>query len=281
MSSTVVAVAGGTGKLGRAIIESIVDADKFTAAGDVKLQVTDAMLIATDYTKPDPIIKVFEDGYMDTVISTLRSTSGTDAEMTLIEAANKSAVTKRYITSTCGIKVAKVFFMAEGKFVYLDALEKTSLEYTSFINGFFLDYYVEPHVKSYLTGLTPAIEITNEAAAIPGSGNIPVVFTYSFDTGRFVAVLVGQSSWEKESYVIGDEVTLNEFLTIAEEARGTKFETKYDSVEKLKSYRVTELPAYPPMYPYFPKQMLQYIYAVFRHLARRRFPILQAAEIVE
>lgn len=153
--------------------------------------------------------------------------------------------------------------MAEGKIAYLNALEKTSVEYTAVINGFFLDYYVEPHVKSYLTGLTLAIDIANKTAAIPGSGKVSVVFTYSFDIGKFVAALLGQSTWEKESYVIGDKVTLNEFLAIAEEARGSKFTTTYDSLEKLKSYQVTELPAHPPMYPYFPKQMLQGMCAVF------------------
>ena len=168
-------------------------------------------------------------------------------------------------------RVAEIFSIAKGKIAYLDALEKTSLQYTCVINGFFLDYYVEPYVKSYLTGLTLAIDIANKASAIPGSGNVPVVFTYSFDIGRFVAALLGQTSWEKESYIIGDKITLNEFLAIAEEARGTKFETTYDSLEKLRSYQVTELPAHPPMYPYFPKQMLQGMCAVFGILFEEGF----------
>ncbi|OWY48760.1 NAD(P)-binding protein [Alternaria alternata] len=282
MSSTVVAVAGGSGKLGRVIVESIIKAGGFTvfvlsrdATGDAKLQGTDAKVIAVDYTKPDSIARTLEENRIDTVISTLGSMSGTDPEMALIEAANKSGITQRYIPSTWGIKytpeVAEIFSIAKGKIAYLDALEKTSLQYTCVINGFFLDYYVEPYVKSYLTGLTLAIDIANKAAAIPGSGNVPVVFTYSFDIGRFVAALLGQTSWEKESYIIGDKITLNEFLAIAEEARGTKFETTYDSLEKLRSYQVTELPAHPPMYPYFPKQMLQGMCAVFGILFEEGF----------
>jgi len=147
----------------------------------------------------------------------------------------------------------------------LSALEATSLEWTSVINGFFLDYYVVPHVKSHLGGLTIAIDIANKTAAIPGSGDVPVVFTYSFDIGRFVAALLAQpqSFWDKESYIIGDKLTLNEVLAIAEEVRGSKFKTTYDSLVTLRSGRVTELPAHADMYPYFPKPMLQGILAVF------------------
>lgn len=134
--------------------------------------------------------------------------------------------------------------------MYLDALGKTTLEYTAIINGFFMDYYIQPHIKSYLTGITLAIDIANKSAAIPGSGDAPVVFTYSFDIGKFVAALLSQSSWEKESYIIGDKVTLKEFLAIAEEARGTEFTTVYDSLDKLKkvsSYRTSWSPSSIPL----------------------------------
>jgi len=155
----------------------------------------------------------------------------------------------------------------------LNALEATSLEYTAVINGFFLDYYVIPHVKSHLPGFTLAIDVANKTAAIPGSGDVPVVFTHSFDLGRFVAALLlaQPSSWDKESYIIGDKLTLNEFLAIAEEVRGCKFETTYDSLDTLRSGQVTELPAHPPMYPYFPKQMLQGMCAVFGLLFEQGF----------
>jgi hypothetical protein len=63
------------------------------------------------------------------------------------------------------------------------------------------------------------------------------------------------------SYIIGDKLTMNEVLAIAEEATGSKFETTYDSLETLKSGQVTELPAHADMY--FPKPMLQGMLAVF------------------
>jgi hypothetical protein len=63
------------------------------------------------------------------------------------------------------------------------------------------------------------------------------------------------------SYIIGDKLTMNEVLAIAEEATGSKFETTYDSLETLKSGQVTELPAHADMY--FPKPMLQGMLAGF------------------
>lgn len=175
------------------------------------------------------------------------------------------------------IRVAKVFTipgapsLADGKIALVNALEKTSLEYTVVINGFFLDYYVQPHVKSYLSGLTVAVDIANKVAAIPGSGNVPITFTYTFDIAKFVSALLNQSSWDKESYIIGDKVTFNELLAIAEEARGSKFATTCDSLHKLEAYQVTELPAHRDVYPFFPKQMLQAFCAVFGIMFERGF----------
>lgn len=174
-------------------------------------------------------------------------------------------------------RIVKIFTIpnglpvAAGKVALIDALEKTSLEYTAVVNGFFVDYYVQPHVKSYLSGLTLAIDIPNKTAAIPGSGNTPVVFTHTFDVAKFVDPLLRQSSWDKESYIIGDKVTMNELLAIAEEARGTKFTTTYDSLDKLKTHQVTELPAHLAVYPFFPKQMLQAMCAVFGILFEQGF----------
>lgn len=64
------------------------------------------------------------------------------------------------------------------------------------------------------------VDIENRAAAIPGSGDVPVTFTYSYDAARFVAALLDEPLWDKESKIIGDTVTWNEFLRIAEEVTG-------------------------------------------------------------
>jgi hypothetical protein len=145
----------------------------------------------------------------------------------------------------------------------VEALSATSLEYTAVYNGFFLDYFVAPKVKSYQPPMAFAIDIANNFAAIPGSGNVPVVFTHTFDVARFAAALVGQPRWEKETWIIGDKLTWNEFLRVAEEARGAKFTVVYDSLDKLKTGQITELPSHPHLYPFFPKEMLRGFFAGF------------------
>lgn len=161
------------------------------------------------------------------------------------------------------IRTSTAFPITKVKLDVIKALEKTSLEYTSIVNGYFADHYVAPKVQSYLPPIALVLDIANNFAAIPGSGDVPIVFTHTFDIARFVAQLVGQSKWEKQSYIIGDRVTWNEFLRIAEEAKGTKFTVVHDSIEKLKSGQITELPSHPSLYSMFPKQMLQGFFAGF------------------
>lgn len=142
-------------------------------------------------------------------------------------------------------------------------MESTSLEWTAVLNGYFLDYYGAPKVKTYMPPMSLVVDLSSNFAAIPGSGDVPVVFTHTFDVGKFVAALLTKKEWEKESYIIGDKLTLKEFVHIAEEVKGTKFTVEYDSVDKLKTGQITELPTHPHFYPFFPKQMLQGMFATF------------------
>lgn len=156
-----------------------------------------------------------------------------------------------------------IFPLGEKKVEILATLEASSLEYTAVYNGYFLDYFVVPKVKSYIDPLALVIDIPNNFAAIPASGDIPVAFTHTFDVASFTAAYVQKPVWEKEAYIIGDKVTWNQFLNIAEEAKGTKFTVTHDSIEKLKKGEITELPSHPDVYPFFPKQMLQGFFSSF------------------
>ncbi|PSN61510.1 NAD(P)-binding protein [Corynespora cassiicola Philippines] len=271
--SSIVAVAGGTGKLGRAIVDELVAAGSFKVivlarkADDAQAKELGARVIAVNYGDADSIASVLESNGVDTVISTLDSQAGPDPELALIHASEKSNTTKRYIPSTWGIsytaEVAEKFPFFKPKYDILQKLKKGSLEYTAVVNGYFLDYFVAPHVKTYMPPMTPVIDIASNKAAIPGSGDVPVTFTYSFDIGRFVAKLLAADKWNAESYIIGDKVTWNQFLQIAEEAKGTKFDVAHDSLETLKSGKITELPAHQHLYAFFPKEVLQGLLASF------------------
>ena len=78
-----------------------------------------------------------------------------------------------------------IFSVAETKLAAMTALEASSLEYTCVINGFFLDYYVIPKVSSHMGPFPVVVDMANNAAAIPGSGDVPVAFTHTTDVARF------------------------------------------------------------------------------------------------
>jgi hypothetical protein len=153
----------------------------------------------------------------------------------------------------------------------MTALGASSLEYTCVINGFFLDYYVIPKVPSHMGPFPVVIDMAHNAAAIPGSGDVPVAFTHTTDVARFAASLLDLPSWQPESYIVGEKLTWKEFVAIAEEVKGVKFDVQFDPLENLQKYQVIELPGHKDLYPFFPKQMLQPFTATFGILFAKGF----------
>ncbi|PIG88671.1 hypothetical protein AARAC_000514, partial [Aspergillus arachidicola] len=271
----IIAVSGGTGKLGRAVVEALKNKKSHVvfilarSTNDELSETLDVPIIPVDYSNVGSLTKALEENKIETVISTvpISDESATGSQLNLIEAAIKSKSTKRFIPSDFGIiyneQHASVFPPIKGKLLAAEKLRSSGLEYTLVSNGFFMDYYGLPKVKSYLQPFVFAVDIANNTAAIPGSGNVPVVFTHTFDVAQYVAALIGEEKWNERSIIIGDKLTWNDLVSLAETTKGTKFDVTYDGEEKLKTFQVTELPSHPPVYPFFPKEQLQYVLAVF------------------
>ncbi|KAL8715719.1 MAG: hypothetical protein Q9220_000386 [cf. Caloplaca sp. 1 TL-2023] len=103
----------------------------------------------------------------------------------------------------------------------------------------------------------PHIDVAACKAAIPGSGDEKITLSYTKDVAKFVRRLVEfDDKWPAQSLVVGDVVTLNEVLRIAEEVRGTKFDVVHDSLENLRAGRISEIPAYLSLYKSIPKEFL-------------------------
>ncbi|KAE8312106.1 NAD(P)-binding protein [Aspergillus transmontanensis] len=270
----ILAVSGGTGKLGRAIVQALKNKNSHfiyilaRSTNDELSETLDVPIIPVDYFNVGSLTKALEENKIDTVISTVPmfDESATDSQLNLIEAAIKSKSTKRFIPSDFGIiyneQQASVFSPFKGKLLVAEKLRSSGLEYTLVSNGFFMDYYGLPKVKSYLQPFVFAVDIANSTAAIPGSGKVPVVFTHTFDVAEYVAALIGEKKWNERSIIIGDKLTWNDLVSLAETTKGTKFDVTYDDEEKLKTFQVTELPSHPAVYPFFPKEELQHVLAV-------------------
>ncbi|KAF2163835.1 hypothetical protein M409DRAFT_26015 [Zasmidium cellare ATCC 36951] len=266
-----IAIAGGNGLIGRTIKEVLQEQDKhkvFTLTRQDP-DASDQRTLKVDYQDVEAVKTALEQNDIHTVICafTMEGDALQTSHLSLIEAASKSSTTKRFVPTSFAIAYPKeavaLLPTLEYYFQALDRLEASELEYTVIVNGMFLDYFGMPHIKTHLTPLVMVLDIENRAAAIPGSGDVPATFTYSYDAARFVAALLDQPRWSKESKIIGDTVTWNEFLRTAEEVTGEKFDVTYDSIEKLKRFKITELPGHGKLYDKYPKKALQWFLAAF------------------
>lgn len=109
----------------------------------------------------------------------------------------------------------------KGYFDSIARLRASELQWTVFHNGIFLDYFAPKSLPSYFSRITLVVDIKNREAAIPGSGDVPVVFTYSFDVARCIVEALDLLEWEEEMFVIGDKLTWNEFVRTVETVLGT------------------------------------------------------------
>ncbi|KFY94348.1 hypothetical protein V500_03321 [Pseudogymnoascus sp. VKM F-4518 (FW-2643)] len=197
---SVVAVAGGTGSIGRAIVEAIIAQGKYEVivlGRNSNKELEESLgtrVISADYSDVHSLVALFEQNKIHTVVSAMSGLASPESELALIRAANQSKTTKRFIPSVFGVKYRpdQAWFPAAAtKVAAMAELEKTSLEWTIICNGFFLDYWGMPKVKSYLSPTVIIIDVAAGKAAIPGLGSTPVVFTYSVDVAKYVAACLG------------------------------------------------------------------------------------------
>ncbi|KAF5253914.1 hypothetical protein FANTH_1239 [Fusarium anthophilum] len=238
----VVAVAGGTGGIGGAIVDALRPSPYhkmiiLTRRVPNTPQETDTF-VTLDYSDVDAMAKALDDNNVHTVISALRvfDSASSEAESNLVKATANANSPKRFIASAWGIEYADTTPVGQARGRTLVQLQKTDLEWTRFDNGFFLDYYGPPTLKSYMQRVAWALDIANKKAGIPGTGNEPMTFTYTLDVAKFVVAALDLPRWEK--LIWGPKN--NDFK--ADKKIGSKFDITYDPAEKLEKGEVTELP---------------------------------------
>ncbi|KAH7377611.1 heterokaryon incompatibility protein-domain-containing protein [Pyrenochaeta sp. MPI-SDFR-AT-0127] len=93
---SVIAVAGGTGSLGRTNMDGMINTGKIEVivlareANEAKSRELRARLVVVDYSNIDNVASVLESSKVDTVISTLGTLAGSDPEVALIKGADQS-----------------------------------------------------------------------------------------------------------------------------------------------------------------------------------------------
>jgi hypothetical protein len=101
------------------------------------------------------------------------------------------------------------------KAIAIAELQQTNLEFTSFVNGLFLDYLGMPSVSSHLAAGIKLFDIPTKVAVMIGTGKVPIVMTHTRDVGRFVVASLSLEKWEKKSYIVGDRKSWHECIEIA------------------------------------------------------------------
>ncbi|KAJ5225418.1 hypothetical protein N7468_006643 [Penicillium chermesinum] len=282
----VIAVAGGTGGVGKTIVERLVSEpkhqvivlsrqvrqDRFERAkylqiakknvqGSIQgLSSSRFQRVQIDYNDIPSMARVLEDVHVDTIVSAigLVSDETSQAQLNLIEAAEKSRTTKRFIPSEFSfIQTEELLHIDPSIKYWLDAanrLKSSSLQFTRVVPGFFMDYWGMPNIQSNLQPYSFGINIAKHSAAIPGNGDDVICTTYSYDMANYLVKLLDLDEWPEFSVIVGDEVTYNQILKMAEEFTGTKFEVTYDSVDQVNAGNVT-IPPNPPGTKYSEEEM--------------------------
>ncbi|KAK1854906.1 NmrA-like family protein [Colletotrichum chrysophilum] len=242
----IVAVAGGTGGVGRAVVEQLQISGKHQFFVLGRKPPSPALpgapsFLEVDYENVDALVNVLEEHSIDTVISALNpeSEKPSNAQINLIAAADKSKTTQRFVPSEYFTPVDKnnlnESFGEQYRLANAIAIEKSGLEYIRIYAGLFMDYWAMPNVHSYMMPFSPGIDMSLKKAVVPGRGNDVMSMTYTIDLARFIVRLLDEPNWPKTASISGTDATFNEIIALLEKYHNAKFEVIYDDVEKLKS----------------------------------------------
>ncbi|KAL4752094.1 hypothetical protein BDW72DRAFT_202655 [Aspergillus terricola var. indicus] len=248
----VIAVAGGTGGVGKTIVDVLTQQAKHQVivltrkAQENNPILSRARQVEVNYANIPSLTQILNEHKVHTIISaiSLYGEEDSKAQLSLIQAAEDAAETRRFIPSEYSFVQTEDLLPLDPSIKYfLDAADllkaSSTLQFTRVIPGFFMDYWGMPHVKTQLSPMTIAVDLANCEAAIPGDGNDIIAMTYSYDMARFIAHLLESEKWEEFSVVVGDEVTYNQLVKIGERVRGRKFKLLYDSADKVNEGAVT------------------------------------------
>ncbi|RSL60180.1 hypothetical protein CEP54_006866 [Fusarium duplospermum] len=194
----IVAVAGGTGGVGKTIVKQLELSEGHTVfvlsrtiPGNQPSGT--ARFIKVDYSDTALLARCLEENKVEAVISTinLQNEAASNAQLNLMEAAEASVTKRRFIPSEFAFANSPDGTEAEPTvglaIKSVEALRRSSLEFTRFANGFFMDYWGIPHVQN---------------------------------VAKFVVrTLESPDKWPEISILSGSDVTFNQLLAIAENIR--------------------------------------------------------------
>lgn len=233
----VVVVAGGTGGIGRHIVDGIVSTKKYTvkvfsrqeSSASSDLTAKSVEVVKVDYSDHVSLVKELQG--VHTVISCLLAVDGSyiQVQSNLLEACLEAKV-KRFAPSEFSGNSGPgtvIEFFREWKIPFREKVKASGIEYTLFITGIFMEYFASPQRASgSIPPIIIGIDFNKGEADIVGTGDDPICTIRGEDVGRFVAAALDLDKWEEKLGIVGSRTTWNELIKLGEEIRGKKFDVR-------------------------------------------------------
>ncbi|KAF2762470.1 NAD(P)-binding protein [Pseudovirgaria hyperparasitica] len=254
----IVAIAGGTGGVGRTIIDAIKASGQHEAV--VLSRTADAASsmkypkLAVNYENVDELRNILQQNNVEVVISTLLLSSETvaRAQLNLIRAASQTSTVKRFIPSEFYIDFNVPIPGSSHLATHQVAAEKEldlhpNLTYTLLRCGIFLDHLAMPHdpKPTHIAPFWCFVDMDAEQCVIPGDGDYPLVLSHSTDVAQYIEKLIGLPAidWPRESLVASNRILVKDLPGIVARATGKEFKVAVDHADHIREHRITPLPS--------------------------------------
>ena len=247
MAETTVLVIGSTGMLGTKIVHALLDKGEAKVKAMVRpgsykkndnqkdietIKAKGGIVVEGDLMKPDTLLSVCEG--VDVIVSAVGNNQVTvPGQKNAIDAAKKQGV-KRFIPSDFSVDYRKLDYgdndNLDMRKQVLEYLQASGLEYTSILNGAFMDNISTPFM--------PQFDLEHGIFKYWGDGETPMDFTTTDDTAQYVAEAASDPELANTALeVAGEVLTMKQLKSAYENATGTKLQEKcLGSVEELKNW---------------------------------------------
>ncbi|KAK2839265.1 hypothetical protein FQN49_006314 [Arthroderma sp. PD_2] len=255
----VVAVAGGTGGVGRTVLDAIAKSGEHKAIVLSRMAANattanEPRRFAIDYTNVEQMKLVFQENNVEAVVSALLLVDEgvAQSQINLIRAAAQSGIVSKFIPSEyyidfhAPIPGAGLFtnFQLEAE---AELSRHPQLTWTLIRVGIFLDHLAMPHnpKTTYISPFWTFVDIDNEQCVFPGDGSQPLILTHSTDLAAYIERLVGlpAKDWPRESLIASNKLQVKDLESLIKKITGKDFKVIYDSVEEIRNGHITPLPS--------------------------------------
>ena len=240
-----VLVAGSTGMLGSKIVSALLDKGNLEVRAMVrsshdvdpeKHQKIDAMkargatIVEGDVLQPETLLQACAGA--DVVVSAIANNKAAVlAQKNLIDAAKQQGV-KRFIPADYSADYRKLDYgdndNLDNRKEVLEYLQQSGLEYTSVLNGAFMD------IVAYM----PLFDLKHQTFQYWGEGETPMDFTSTDDVAKYIAEAVSDPDLANMALeVAGDTLTAKQLKAVYEEVTHTQLiEKQLGSIAEMQAW---------------------------------------------